>query len=62
VVAAIKVGFGEQVANAIDRVRRQHQAADDGLLGFHRLRRDAQRLEVVVRTNGFGACGHRTLL
>ena len=50
-VAAVEVVFGELVGDAVVGVGRQHQAAEHGLLGLDRLRRNAQLLDALV------ACG-----
>src|SRR5690606_24690810 len=70
VVAAVEVLLHQHVADAVVGLRRQHQAAEDRLLGFHRMRRHAQLLDAAVTAIAVtvavaitvfaeaGACGH----
>src|SRR5690606_16933463 len=45
VVAAVEVVVGDDVGDAVEGIGRQHQAAEHGLLGLDRLRRQAELLD-----------------
>jgi hypothetical protein len=48
VIATIEIVLGEPVGDLVQRVGRQHQAAEHRLLGFDRVRRHTQRLDLGV--------------
>jgi hypothetical protein len=48
VVAAIEIRIDQLVGDAVIGIGRQHQAAEHGLLGFHRLRWHAQLFDPVI--------------
>jgi hypothetical protein len=52
VVAAIEVLFGQAICHLIPGPLGQHQAAQHGLFGFDRVRRNARRIEAGFRTFG----------
>ncbi len=61
-VAAVEIDFGQEVADPVERIRRQHQTAEHGLLGLHRLRRHPQGVDLAVGTVRLGACGHAFII
>ena len=60
VVAPVEIALDQLVADPVVGFRRQHQAAEHGLLGLDRMRRDAQLVDAGIACAGTetGTCGH----
>ena len=62
VVTPVEVVFGEEVADAVERIGGQHEPAQHGLFGLDRLGRQAKGVDLGVGAEGFGTCGHDRLV
>ncbi|MNV45344.1 hypothetical protein D3C71_1371370 [compost metagenome] len=51
-VASVEIFLGQRLVDPVIRLRRQHQAAQHRLFGFHRMRGDAQGVDALFTALG----------